>query len=97
MYTRNYYVYIISSNNNKAIYIGVTSNLEKRVYEHKHKLIRGFTSKYNCNKLVYYEDYDDVWLAIGREKQLKKWVRRKKEMLINKMNPDWEDLSTGWY
>lgn len=97
MREHNYYVYIVSSNNKRAIYIGVTSNLEKRIYERKHKLIKGFTSKYNCNKLVYYEDYNDTWIAISREKQLKKWVRRKKDRLIKKMNPGWQDLSDGWY
>lgn len=97
MWNHNYYVYVVSSNNKKTIYIGVTSNLEKRVYEHKHKLIRGFTSKYNCVNLVFYEDYNDIYLAISREKQLKKWVRRKKDRLIEKINPDWRDLSIGWY
>jgi putative endonuclease len=97
MRDHNYYAYIVSSNNRKTIYIGVTSNLEKRIYEHKHKLIKGFTSKYNCINLVYYEDYNDIHFAISREKQLKKWRRSKKEQLIKKQNPNWRDLSIGWY
>jgi len=75
-----------------TIYIGVTSNLEKRVYEHKNKLVEGFTSKYNLNKLVYYEVFDDIKEAITREKQLKKFLRQGKNRLINKCNKDWIDL-----
>ena len=89
----NYYIYIISNWNNKVIYIGVTNNLERRIFEHKSKLIPGFSSKYNLNKLVYYEQYVDIREAITREKELKKWKREKKNKLIESTNPEWMDLS----
>ena len=79
--------------NNKVLYIGVTNNLIRRVYEHKNKVSDGFTSKYNVNKLVYFEVTTNVYSAISREKQLKCWSRMKKEAIINKMNPFWNDLS----
>jgi len=88
----NYYVYILASNNNRVLYIGVTNNLKRRIYEHKEKTIKGFTSKYNVNRLVYYEIYEDVKEAIKREKQLKSGRRNKKERLINKFNKNWNDL-----
>lgn len=88
-----YYVYILTNKSNRVLYIGVTNNLQRRVYEHKEKLIEGFTSKYNVNKLVYYEDTVDVKAAIEREKTLKKWARKKKEWLIKQYNPEWRDLS----
>ena len=75
------------------MYIGVTNNLERRLYEHKNKLIDGFTKKYNVNKLVYFETTTDVKSAIQREKQLKNLVRRKKDELIDSVNPEWRDLS----
>ncbi len=89
----NYYIYIISNWNNKVIYIGVTNNLERRIFEHKSKLIPGFSSKYNLNKLVYYEQYSDIRDAVIREKELKKWRREKKNKIIESMNPEWVDLS----
>jgi len=92
-----YYVYIMSNWNDKVIYIGATSNLEKRVYQHKNKTMEGFTKKYNVNKLVYFEDTTNVKEALEREKQLKKWSRQKKNDLINSMNPNWNDLSNDWY
>ena len=79
------------------LYIGVTNDLERRVYEHKTKLIPGFTSHYGLNKLVFYESTNDIMVAIEREKELKGWVRRKKTALINKVNPEWKDLSESWY
>ena len=88
-----YYVYMMASNNNHALYIGVTNNLSRRVYEHKTGILTGFTEKYNVHKLVWCESCHDIKNAIAREKQLKKWSRSKKEMLINKMNPEWADLS----
>ena len=88
-----YYVYMMASNNNHALYIGVTNNLPRRVYEHKNGLLEGFTEKYNVHKLVWCESCHDIKSAIAREKQLKRWSRSKKEMLINKMNPEWADLS----
>jgi putative endonuclease len=90
---KNYYVYILTNKSNKVLYTGVTNNLTRRVYEHKHKLIEGFTSKYNLNKLVYYEITNYVGAAIQREKQIKGWLRKKKIDLIESLNPDWEDLS----
>jgi putative endonuclease len=76
--------------------VGVTNNLERRIYEHKNKLIKGFTEKYNLNKLVYFEDTEDVVAAISREKEIKKWRREKKNHLVNRMNAKWKDLSLEW-
>ena len=87
-----YYTYILASKRNGTLYIGVTNNLARRVYEHKNKLIEGFTSKYNVNKLVYFEMYNDIRNAIGREKNMKKWKREWKIELIEKENPNWDDL-----
>ena len=89
---KNGYVYILTNKNNTTLYIGVTSNLAKRIYEHKNKLIDGFTQKYNLTKLVYYEIFDDITQAIAREKQIKGGSRKKKEELINSMNELWIDL-----
>ena len=88
-----YYVYILSNWNNQVIYIGVTNNLERRIYEHKNKLIDGFTKKYNIDKLVYFEETTDVKAAIEREKQLKGWKREKKNALIKTFNPKLQDLA----
>ncbi len=93
---KQYYVYIIASRS-RTIYIGVTNNLERRVYEHKHKLVLGFTSKYNINRLVYYEQTNDIHVAIRREKELKGWIRARKTALIESTNPTWQDLSEEWY
>jgi putative endonuclease len=79
--------------NNKVLYIGITNNLGRRVYEHKNKLVNGFTAKYNVNKLVYFDSTSDVKSAISREKQIKGWTRRKKNELIASLNPGWDDLS----
>ena len=92
---RDYYTYIMASNSG-TLYIGVTNDLTRRISEHKQDLIDGFTKKYGCHKLVYYENYSDIKQAIAREKQLKKWNRNKKQELINKLNPHWQDLSTEW-
>ncbi|EMR13106.1 excinuclease ABC subunit C [Methylophaga lonarensis MPL] len=89
---KNYYVYILSNASNQVLYIGVTSHLIRRIYEHKHHLIDGFTKKYNVKKLVYFEQTSDVDSAIAREKQLKRWRREKKNHLISQSNPDWHDL-----
>jgi putative endonuclease len=89
----NYYIYIISNWNNKVIYVGMTNDLERRIYEHKNKIFEGFSKKYNLNKLVYYEYTNDVTAAILREKQVKKWRREKKNNLIESMNPEWKDLA----
>ena len=88
-----YYVYMMTNEYNNVLYVGVTNNLERRVYEHQSGLIEGFTQKYNVHKLVWYECCHDVKDAIAREKQLKGWVRSKKEALIRQINPDWRDLS----
>ena len=89
-------VYFMANKNNNVLYIGVTSNLEKRVYQHKAKVYKGFTEKYNCNKLVYFEVFTDIKQAISREKQLKKGNRKRKNDLVNNMNPKWDDLSDDW-
>jgi len=86
------YVYILASKGNGTLYIGVTNNLIRRVYEHKNKIIQGFTSKYNVDKLVYYEVYDDEITAIQREKNLKHYNRNWKKSLIESINPNWHDL-----
>lgn len=86
----------MSNSNHTVIYIGVTSDLTKRVYEHKSKKYQGFTSKYNCTQLVYYEEFSRIEDAIIREKQLKAGNRKRKEALIQENNPDWKDLSNGW-
>ncbi|MHB8104506.1 MAG: GIY-YIG nuclease family protein [Dehalococcoidales bacterium] len=93
--TRQYYVYIMT-NYARTLYTGVTNDLERRVYEHKMKLVPGFTSRYGLTILVYYELGDDISAAIIREKQIKGWLRRKKVALIESMNPEWRDLSLDW-
>ena len=87
-----YYVYIITNKNNTVLYTGVTNNLERRMYEHKNKIVKGFTKKYNLYKLVYYETTTNVNIAIAREKFIKNLLRVKKESLINSINPGWKDL-----
>jgi len=91
-----YTVYIIASKS-RVIYIGMTNDLSRRVFEHKNGLVEGFTKQYRCHRLVYYESFDDVTKAIDREKQLKRWSRRKKVWLIVRRNPTWEDLSADWF
>ena len=91
----NYYVYILS-NIARTLYIWVTNNLERRLYEHKNNLITGFTEKYNLKKLVYYETTNNIADAICREKQLKDWNCNKKIVLIENINPGWDDLSRAW-
>ena len=91
------YVYIMASGFNGTLYIGVTSNLQKRVWEHKNHVVEGFTQKHQVDKLVYYEVFQDTLLAITREKTLKKWNRDWKKQLINKTNPKWEDLYQGLF
>jgi putative endonuclease len=85
------------TNVSRTLYTGVTGNLERRVYEHKHKLVPGFTSKYNITRLAYYETTTDVRSALEREKQIKGWLRSKKIALIESVNPKWEDLSAAWH
>jgi putative endonuclease len=81
------------TNKSGTLYTGVTSNLERRIYEHKHHLVNGFTKKYKIGKLVYFEETNDINAAISREKQIKGWLRKRKIALIESMNPGWKDLS----
>ncbi len=92
---KRYYIYIMA-NRSKTLYIGVTNNLERRLYEHKHQLVAGFTSMYKMTRLVYFEEMSDVYAAIAREKHLKGWLRTKKVALIESINPEWRDLSEEW-
>jgi len=93
---RQYYVYIMSNWNHKVMYIGMTNNLARRIYEHKHHMLEGFTDKYNITELIYVEPTTEVYAAIAREKQLKRWRREKKNHLIESMNPNWDDLSAQY-
>jgi len=92
MLEKNYYIYIMTNKWNNVLYTGITNDLKRRVFEHKNKIIKGFTERYNINKLVYYEIYDDVYNAIQREKQIKSWSRKKKIELIKSLNPEFKDL-----
>ena len=93
---RQYYVYILT-NRSGTLYTGVTGDLERRMYEHKGKLVEGFTKRYNIDMLVYYEVTDDINGALSREKQIKAWRRSKRVALIESTNPQWRDLSDGWF
>ncbi len=93
---KSYYVYITTNKSKTVLYIGVTNDLERRMHEHRQRTHPGFASKYYCSRLIYFEDTDDINVAIAREKQLKGWRRSKKELLINKDNPNWVDLSFKW-
>ncbi len=86
------YIYILTNKANSTLYIGVTANLINRIWEHKNKIVSGFTSRYNVNKLVYFEEFEDISLAIARERRLKEWPRQWKINLINQKNPSWVDL-----
>ena len=92
-----YYIYILSNKSNSVIYIGVTNDIRRRLYEHKNGIVEGFTKKYNVNKLVYYEVFNEINDAILREKQLKHWKREKKNCIIEKENPTWNDLESILY
>ncbi len=94
---KTYHIYLITNKNNKVLYTGITSNLERRIYEHKNKLVEGFTKTYNCTKLVYLEECNNVTDVIAREKQIKGWKRDKKNELVEIINPEWKDLAEGWY
>jgi putative endonuclease len=89
---KHYYVYIMTNKNHTVLYAGITNDLKRRIHEHKNKLIKGFTEKYNITKLVYYEVFEDALYAIGREKQIKAGSRKKKIDLIQQLNPEWKDL-----
>ena len=94
--SKEYYAYIMT-NKSRTLYTGVTNDLMRRVYEHKHKVVQGFTSKYNIRYLVYYESTSSIHAALAREKQIKGWLRAKKIALIHSMNPEWKDLSEEWF
>ena len=93
---RDFFVYIITNKNKTTLYIGVTNSLERRIWEHRNKVQKGFASDYNLSFLLYYESYSEPEQAIAREKQLKGWRREKKVKLIEKENPRWIDLSRDW-
>jgi len=93
---KGYFVYIMSSQR-RVLYVGVTSNLVRRVFQHKTGAVEGFSSRYKVTQLVYYESFDDVRNAIRREKEIKGWIRQKKIALIESVNPKWKDLSAGWF
>ena len=98
MRTQVYYVYILTNTHHNVLYTGVTNDLERRCYEHKQKKIKGFTQKYNVDKLIYFERFDSIDSAIAREKQIKGFSKEKKLALINKVNNDWKELSyTGLF
>ena len=93
---RQYFIYIMT-NGKRTLYVGVTGDLIRRVYEHKHKIVKGFTKKYNLTYLAYFEETTDVMSAIEREKQIKGWKRNKKIALVESSNPNWKDLAMDWY
>ena len=93
---RDYFVYMMASKT-RTLYIGITNNLERRVWEHKQKETPGFTKRYDVTMLVYYESFGDVTVAIGREKELKAWRREKKVALLESVNPKWQDLAADWH
>lgn len=94
---KQYFVYFVTNWTGNVLYTGMTSDIEKRIFEHKNKLHRGFTQKYNLNHLVYFEEFSDPVNAIQREKQIKNWSREKKNKLVEAINPNWNDLSLAWY
>ena len=97
MKVHEYYVYILTNKSNTVLYVGVTSDIQGRTWDHKNKTFKGFSATYGCNKLVYYEEYQWIQDAIAREKLLKAGSRQKKVDLVNSVNPLWNDLSEGWY
>ena len=97
MEVRRYYVYILTNKVRTVLYTGVTNSLSRRIWQHKNKTLPGFTSRYNLNCLIYFEEFRDINDAIAREKQIKGWSRAKKTTMIAQENPRWNDLSAGWY
>jgi len=97
MYCKTYYTYILTNKNNRVLYTGITNNIQRRLYEHKFKRNKNsFSCRYRTNKLVYFEEFDDVVEAINREKEIKGWLRQKKINLVDGTNPDWDDLAEDW-
>jgi putative endonuclease len=92
-----FYIYMLQSSSRRALYIGMTNNLHRRVLEHKTHQHEGYTDQYNAMRLVYWESYDNVYKAIAREKQLKRWRREKKLWLIAQFNPEWKNLAADWF
>ena len=92
-----YWVYMLTNRWKNVLYTGVTNSLEKRIWQHRNKAVPGFTKKYNCDRLVHFEEYDRIEQAIAREKEVKGWVRIKKNALVNAKNPEWNDLAADWY
>ena len=93
MFYKYYFVYILTTNNNKVMYVGVTNNLQRRLYEHQQEIADSFTKRYHIHKLVYFEETNEIESAIAREKQIKGWTRAKKNALVESKNPEWKDLS----
>jgi putative endonuclease len=97
MRDHNYFVYIVTNKNKTVLYVGVTNDLQRRIHEHENGLVPGFSQKYNCHFLIYYEHFQDINDAIDREKKIKKWRREKKEALITELNRNWRFLNEGVY
>ena len=93
MFQNTYYVYILTNQYNNVMYVGITNDLKRRVYEHRNELVDGFTKRYHVHKLVYYECSGDVTSAIAREKEIKGWTRAKKNALVESKNPNWEEIT----
>src|SRR5687767_9500134 len=94
---QRYFVYMMTNRWKNVLYTGVTNSLEKRIWQHKNRVVAGFTKKYNCDRLAYFEEYGEIDQAIAREKQIKGWSRARKNALINAQNPEWNDLAAAWY
>ena len=94
---KQYWVYLVCNRWKTVLYTGVTNSLGKRMWQHKNRTYPGFTKTYNCDRLVYFEEYSRIEQAIAREKQIKRWSRAKKDFLINSVNPEWKDLAADWY
>ena len=94
---KQYFVYMMTNRWRNVLYTGITNSLQKRVWQHKNHAVPGFTARYNCDRLVHFETYDEVVQAIAREKQIKGWSRAKKDALVASTNPEWNDLAADWY
>ncbi len=94
---KQYWIYMMTNRWKNVLYTGVTNSLERRVWQHKNKVFSGFTKKYNCDRLVYYEVFTEIDQAIAREKQIKNWPRSRKNALVATLNPEWNDLAADWF